>query len=47
MRSGVRLEAWRLLASLRAEPVTEIVARRAGETAVSAVSGGRLTLFTG
>ena len=31
MRSGERREAWRLLASLRAEPVTEIAARRAGE----------------
>lgn len=31
MRSAERREVWRLLASLRAEPVTEPVARRAGE----------------
>ncbi len=31
MRSAERHEAWRLLASFRTEPVTEIVARRAGE----------------
>lgn len=31
MRSGERREVWRLLGSLRVEPVTELVARRAGE----------------
>ena len=31
MRSVERREAWRLLASFRAEPASEIVARRAGE----------------
>lgn len=31
MRSGERREVWRLLASFRAEPATEIVARRAGD----------------
>lgn len=31
MRSAERREAWRLLASFRAEPATEIIARRAGE----------------
>lgn len=31
MRSAERREVWRLLGSFRTEPVTEIVARRAGE----------------
>lgn len=31
MRSAERREAWRLLASFRPEPVTEVIARRAGE----------------
>lgn len=31
MRSEERHQVWRLLASLRVEPVTELVARRAGE----------------
>ena len=31
MRSIERREVWRLLASFRAEPATEIIARRAGE----------------
>ena len=31
MRSAERREAWRLLASFRAEPATEIIARQAGE----------------
>lgn len=31
MRSTERREVWGLLSSLRAEPVTELVARRAGE----------------
>jgi hypothetical protein len=31
MRSGERREVWGLLASLRAEPVSELVARRGGE----------------
>ena len=31
MRSTVRREAWRLIASFRAEPATEIIARRAGD----------------
>lgn len=31
MRSAERREVWSLLGSLRAEPVTELVARRAGE----------------
>ena len=31
MRSGERREVWALLTALRPEPVTEIVARRAGE----------------
>lgn len=31
MRSTERREVWSLLGSLRAEPVTELVARRAGE----------------
>jgi predicted nucleic acid-binding protein len=31
MRSVERREAWRLLSSFRAEPATEIIARRAGE----------------
>jgi hypothetical protein len=31
MRPGERREVWRLLGSLRTEPVTELVARRAGE----------------
>jgi predicted nucleic acid-binding protein len=31
MRSGERDRLWSLLAALRAEPVTEIIARRAGE----------------
>lgn len=31
IRSGERREVWRLLASFRAEPATEIVARRAGD----------------
>ena len=31
MRSAERREVWRLLASFRAEPVSEIVARRAGD----------------
>lgn len=31
LRSGERSEAWQLLASFRAEPVTEIAARRAGD----------------
>jgi predicted nucleic acid-binding protein len=31
MRSAERREVWALLGSLRAEPVTELVARRAGE----------------
>lgn len=31
MRSGKRREVWGLIASLRAEPVTELVARRGGE----------------
>lgn len=30
IRSGERREVWRLLASFRAEPATEIIARRAG-----------------
>ncbi|WP_347403835.1 type II toxin-antitoxin system VapC family toxin [Mycobacterium sp. 236(2023)] len=31
MRSSERREVWRLLASFRVEPVTEIIARRAGD----------------
>ena len=31
MRSAQRREVWRLLASFRAEPVTEVIARRAGD----------------
>ena len=31
MRSAERREAWRLLTSFRAEPATEIIARRAGD----------------
>jgi predicted nucleic acid-binding protein len=31
MRSAERREVWRLLTSFRAEPTTEIIARRAGE----------------
>jgi predicted nucleic acid-binding protein len=31
MRSVERREVWRLLASFRAQPTTEIIARRAGE----------------
>ncbi len=31
MRSGERDRVWSLLAALRAEPVTEVIARRAGE----------------
>jgi predicted nucleic acid-binding protein len=31
MRSGERREVWQLLGALRVEPVTELVARRAGE----------------
>lgn len=31
MRSAERREAWQLLASFRVEPVTEIIARRAGD----------------
>lgn len=31
MRSTERREVWQLLASFRAEPVTEIIARRAGD----------------
>lgn len=31
MRSAERREVWALLSALRAEPVTEVVARRAGE----------------
>jgi predicted nucleic acid-binding protein len=31
MRSDERREVWRLLSSFRAEPATEIIARRAGE----------------
>jgi predicted nucleic acid-binding protein len=31
MRSAERREVWRLLGSFRAEPATEIIARRAGE----------------
>jgi predicted nucleic acid-binding protein len=31
MRSGERDRVWSLLAALRAEPITEIIARRAGE----------------
>jgi predicted nucleic acid-binding protein len=31
MRSEERHQVWRLIASLRVEPVTELVARRAGE----------------
>lgn len=31
MRNAERREAWQLLGSLRPEPVTEIIARRAGE----------------
>lgn len=31
MRSAERREVWQLLGSLRVEPVTELVARRAGE----------------
>jgi predicted nucleic acid-binding protein len=31
MRSAERREVWRLLSAFRAEPVTEVVARRAGE----------------
>lgn len=31
MRSAERREVWRLFSSLRAEPVTEIVGRRAGD----------------
>jgi predicted nucleic acid-binding protein len=31
MRSIERREVWRLLASFRAEPTTEVIARRAGE----------------
>lgn len=31
MRSAERREAWQLLASFRAEPATEIIARRAGD----------------
>ncbi|MCV7125031.1 type II toxin-antitoxin system VapC family toxin [Mycobacterium lacus] len=31
MRTVERREVWRLLASFRAEPVTEIIARRAGD----------------
>ena len=33
MRSAERREVWRLLASFRAEPVTEVIARRAGDFA--------------
>ena len=31
MRSAERHEAWQLLAAFRAEPATEIIARRAGD----------------
>ena len=31
MRSTERREVWRLLASFRSEPVTDVIARRAGE----------------
>ncbi len=31
MRSAERREAWQLLGSFRAEPVTEVVARQAGD----------------
>lgn len=31
MRSGERREVWQLVASFRAEPVTEVVARQAGD----------------
>lgn len=31
MRSAERRDVWRLLSSLRAEPVTELIGRRAGE----------------
>lgn len=31
MRSAERAEVWALLSALRAEPVTEVIARRAGE----------------
>jgi predicted nucleic acid-binding protein len=31
MRSGERREVWRLLGAFRVEPVTEIIARRAGD----------------
>jgi predicted nucleic acid-binding protein len=31
MRSGERARVWSLLAALRTEPVTEVIARRAGE----------------
>jgi hypothetical protein len=31
MRSAERREVWKLLGSLRPEPITELVARRAGE----------------
>lgn len=31
MRSVERREVWRLLGSMRAQPVTEVIARRAGE----------------
>lgn len=31
IRSSERREVWRLLASFRAEPVTEVIARRAGD----------------
>lgn len=31
MRSAERERVWRLLAALRPEPVTEVIARRAGE----------------
>jgi predicted nucleic acid-binding protein len=31
MRSIERREVWRLLASFRAEPTTEVIGRRAGE----------------
>lgn len=31
MRSGERAEVWRLFDALRIEPVTELIARRAGE----------------
>lgn len=31
MRSAERQDVWRLLSTLRAEPVTDVIARRAGE----------------